>query len=97
MRHGCTTALPENPATAARTVTLAQLGGGTRAYIDGGVVIRQFLAANLIDDLTISVIPTVLGAGIRLFPGGEGEHSFVFESSQSWSSGLVQLRYRTRA
>jgi dihydrofolate reductase len=74
---------------------LAQLGDGARAYVDGGVVIRQFLAAHLIDDLTISVIPIILGAGIRLFPGGEGEHALTLESSQSWPSGLVQLRYRS--
>lgn len=79
------------------TEVLAQIGGGTRAYIDGGVVIRQFLAADLIDDLTISVIPIVLGAGIRLFPGGEGEHALALESARSWSSGLVQLRYTTRS
>lgn len=74
---------------------VAQLGDATRVYVDGGVVIKQFLAANLIDDLTISVIPVVLGGGIRLFTGGEGEHALELETSRSWPTGLVQLRYRT--
>lgn len=70
-----------------------RLAGANRIYVDGGDVIRQFLAADLIDDLTISVVPVVLGGGIRLFAGGEGEHALSLEGSQSWSSGLVQLRY----
>ena len=68
--------------------------GARRIYVDGGNVIRQFLAARLIDDLTISVVPIVLGGGIRLFAGDEGEHALVLEGSESWSNGLVQLRYR---
>lgn len=71
--------------------------GARRIYVDGGDVIAQFLAAGLIDDLTISVIPIVLGAGLRLFPGGHGagEHALVLDLARSWASGLVQLRYRT--
>ncbi len=63
-------------------------------YVDGGAVIRQFLAAGLIAELTISVIPIVLGGGIRLFDGGEGEHALVLGDAKTFPSGLVQLRYR---
>jgi dihydrofolate reductase len=65
-----------------------------RLYIDGGVVIRQFLAAGLVDDLTISIIPIVLGAGIPLFGGTE--HGLTLEGVERFESGLVQLRYRCR-
>ena len=65
-------------------------------YIDGGNVVSQFFAARLINDLTISVIPIVLGNGIRLFSGGEGEHRLELESTRSWPSGMVQMRYRVR-
>ena len=67
-----------------------------RTYVDGGNVIRQFLAADRIDDLTLSIIPIVLGGGIRLFSGGEGEHRLTLEGHQTWDTGLVQLRYRRR-
>lgn len=67
-----------------------------RIYVDGGNVIRQFLAADRIHDMTISIIPIVLGSGIRLFPGGEGEHRLTLESHEAWDTGLVQLRYRRR-
>ncbi len=71
----------------------ARLGDARRVYVDGGQVIRQFLAAGLIDDLTISVIPIVLGDGIRLFSGGEGEHRLALQRQRAWPSGLVQVEY----
>jgi len=74
-----------------------RLTDARRVYVDGGNVLSQFFAAGLIDDVTISVIPIVLGNGIRLFSGGEGEHRLELESSRSWPSGMVQMRYRLRA
>lgn len=74
--------------------------GVRRIYVDGGVVIQQFLAARLVDDMTISIIPIVLGAGIPLFGGTEqpltldGAQSLTLDGAQSFESGLVQLRYR---
>jgi dihydrofolate reductase len=73
-----------------------QLVESKRVYVDGGSVVRQFLAAGLIDDLTISVIPIILGNGIRLFSCGEGEHRLELESSRSWPSGMVQMRFSVR-
>jgi dihydrofolate reductase len=70
--------------------------GVTRAYIDGGNVIRQFLAAGLVDDLTISIVPIILGSGKPLFGELGAELTLHLESSQSWQSGLAQLRYRAK-
>lgn len=75
----------------------ARLSDAKRVYVDGGQVVSQFFAAGLIDDVTISVIPIILGGGIRLFSGGEGEHRLELESQRSWPSGMVQMRYRVRA
>lgn len=69
--------------------------GARRVYVDGGAAIRQFLAAGLLDDLTISVIPVVLGDGIPLFGGGVPERGLVLEGTEAYPTGLVQLRYRT--
>ena len=68
--------------------------GGRRVYVDGGIVICAFLAAGLVDDLTISMIPVVLGDGIRLFAGGSGQHGLTLERSRAYDSGLVQLVYQ---
>jgi dihydrofolate reductase len=71
---------------------LAREGAG-RVYVDGGQIIQQFLAANLIDDLTLSVIPVLLGDGIPLFARGP-ERRLVLEETRSWPTGLTQLHYR---
>lgn len=68
-------------------------GGARRVYVDGGVTIRGFLAAGLIDDLTVSVIPVLLGAGIPLFGEGVPETRLTLQGSRAYESGLVQLRY----
>lgn len=68
--------------------------GVKRLYVDGGAVIRQCLAAKLVDDLTLSVVPVLLGDGIPLFGAGGIEQRLVLESSRSWPTGLTQLRYR---
>jgi len=67
--------------------------GVRRAYIDGGEVIRQFLAAGLIDDLTISIVPVLLGEGLPLFGGG-AERWLRLVESRAFPSGLVQVEYR---
>ncbi len=67
--------------------------GVRHAYVDGGAVVTQFLRAGLLDDLTVSVIPVVLGDGIRLFQGGLPERPLALRSSRSFPTGLVQLSY----
>ena len=44
-------------------------GGKDINVMGGGDVIRQALAAGLVDELTVIVAPIVLGAGKRLFDG----------------------------
>ncbi len=73
---------------------LPRLAGCKRVYVDGGNVVAQFFAADLIDDVTVSVMPIVLGGGIRLFPGGEGEHRLALAGQRVFKSGMVQLSYR---
>ena len=72
-----------------------QLGltGAQRLYVDGGAVIRQFLADGLIDDLTISVVPLLLGQGVALFGSEVPEQRLHLETSKAFESGLVQLCY----
>jgi dihydrofolate reductase len=62
-------------------------------YADGGVLIRQFLAAGLIDDLTVTIVPVILGAGTPLFAGLPERHRLTLTGSQAYGSGLVTLKY----
>lgn len=67
---------------------------GKNIYCDGGAeVINSFLQEGLIDELTISVIPILLGSGIRLFQQGRPMQKLQLKSSRSYPSGLVQLSY----
>ncbi len=69
-------------------------GGSEHVYVDGGNVLRQFLAADLLDELTLSVVPVLLGRGIPLFGADVPERPLALEGAQPFPSGLVQLRYR---
>jgi dihydrofolate reductase len=94
-------------ATGAPAPLLERLAGEgvRRVYVDGGAVIRQFLAAGLVDDLTLSIIPVLLGGGIRLFDGdavaatspGSADRPLRLADARSFDSGLVQLRYQLGA
>ncbi len=62
-------------------------------YVDGGKTISQYLNEGLIDELIISIIPVILGSGIPLFNNILHDSWCHLVSSQSYSNGLVQLRY----
>lgn len=81
-------------ATPAELVAALREAGMKRAYVDGAAVVRSFLTAGLVDDLTLSTIPVVLGKGIPLFGDALPRRELVLEESRSFPSGLVQSRYR---
>lgn len=62
-------------------------------WVDGGITVSKFLDAGLVDDITISVIAMILGSGIPLFSTMSREHKCHLISTQSYPSGLVQLKY----
>lgn len=74
---------------------LAQLAaeGCRHVYLDGGAVIRAGLAEAVIDKLTLSMLPVVLGKGVRLFDGDLPRSDWRLASTHSLPSGVVQLRY----
>jgi dihydrofolate reductase len=82
---------------AEQLVEQLQKKGAKSVYVDGGNAVRGFLAAGLIDQMTISVVPVVLGSGIPLFGEGIKENPLVLEESRAFSTGLMQLRYRLGA
>ena len=68
--------------------------GVRRIYVDGGALSRSFLREDLIDDLTLSIVPVLLGDGIPLFDASVPERRLHLETSQAFASGLVQITYR---
>lgn len=62
--------------------------------VGGGEVIAAFLNENALDEMTISVIPILLGKGIRLFQQLPEETKLELVSSQPFETGVVNLVYR---
>lgn len=71
--------------------------GVRRVYLDGGIAIRQALAEDLVDDMTISTVPRTIGSGRPLF-GGIASHTHAWElvEQRRFPSGLAQARYERR-
>jgi dihydrofolate reductase len=67
--------------------------GKRHLYIDGGITIQRFLDAGLINEITITRIPVVLGSGIPLFHNSGREHALRLIAGTSSQNGFVQERY----
>jgi dihydrofolate reductase len=77
---------------------LRKLPGKDIWMMGGGELAREFLRADLIDALYLGIVPTLLGEGIPLFPGGFPQREFKLVENQSYSKSLVALKYeRARA
>jgi dihydrofolate reductase len=67
--------------------------GVRHVYVDGGDTIRRFLDGNMIDDLTITVVPLVLGKGRSLFCGLNQSVRLSLVSVKPYDFGFVQSVY----
>lgn len=68
---------------------------GKNIYCDGGSEIaNELMKNNLIDEFIISVIPVLLGDGIKLFKEGRPMNELKLVSSKQFVSGLMQLHYK---
>lgn len=73
-----------------------RLTSGKDIWLCGGSkLVRQFLAAGLIDRFHITVIPTLLGGGVRLFEGGAPEIELKLVSTAVYN-GMTDLVYERR-
>ena len=59
----------------------------------GGELAREFLRADLIDELYLGIVPVLIGEGIPLFPSGFPQRNFALLENKSYSRGLIALRY----
>ncbi len=80
----------------AEVLAALQASGSRSVYVDGGSVVSQWLAAGLLDALTVTVVPLVLGEGRRLFQGALPERRLELAGSRALPSGLVRIDYRLR-
>lgn len=68
---------------------------GKHVFIDGGAfVVNELLKDKLIDEVYISVIPIILGGGVRLFGDRNPEQRLELINCRSFKKGLVQMHYK---
>jgi dihydrofolate reductase len=70
--------------------------GAKHLYVDGGKTVQAFLNAGLVHELTIGMIPVLIGEGIPLFGALDKDILLEHISTKAFPSGLVQMKYRTR-
>jgi len=67
--------------------------GVQHLYIDGGITVQRFLNAGLIQRLTVTRVPVLIGTGIPIF--GPTTHDIMLRhiATRSFAGGLVQTEY----
>jgi dihydrofolate reductase len=60
----------------------------------GGELAREFLRADLVDELSLGIVPVLLGEGIRLFPSGFPQREFALLENNTYSKGMIELKYK---
>jgi dihydrofolate reductase len=67
--------------------------GAKHVYVDGGIVIQEFLRSSQIDGITITRVPVLIGEGIPLFGSVRQDIKLRHVSTRQYKSGLVSSEY----
>jgi dihydrofolate reductase len=91
-RWADTTVLPGDLAAAIRELK-AKPGGELQVH-GSGTLIRWLLGNDLVDEITLLVVPVVLGQGTRLFPGTGPDMALDLVESRADAKGVTIQVYR---
>jgi dihydrofolate reductase len=75
----------------------AESSSGATWVLGGGATHRALLAAGLVTDIWIHVMPILLGDGIPMFPAPSPEVRLDLVETRRHDVGVTLLRYRVRA
>ena len=67
--------------------------GYSHIYVDGGKTIQSFLELELIDEMTLTRAPVILGEGIPLFGNNKQAIRLVDARATAFPNDFVQLHY----
>lgn len=76
--------------------TAQELAGGRVVEVAAGDIGGQVLAAGLVDEVRMDVVPVVLGSGKRFFGSLRGPHLLGDPDVVIQGDRVLHLRYRTR-
>jgi dihydrofolate reductase len=82
--------------TADELGTWKRADDGAAIVLGSSTAVGALLAAGLVDELRLMISPTILGAGLRVFPTA-GRVEMTLLAVRPFESGNVLLTYRTRA
>ena len=74
----------------------AAAGDGVLWVVGGGGVASQFADEGRLDEVHVTVVPVVLGAGKRLFERRLPSGSMQLTGTRAFKNGMVELRYAIR-
>ena len=77
----------------AQIVEQLAASGARHLYVDGGITVQRFLRAGLVQRLTITRVPVLIGEGIPLFGPVARDIALRHVQTRSYASGLVQSEY----
>ncbi|MEO1021234.1 MAG: dihydrofolate reductase family protein [Bacteroidota bacterium] len=67
---------------------------GKHIYCDGGAsIVNELLKHNLLDELRITIIPHLVGKGVRLFSNDRDQQTLQLTRTVSFPTGAVQNWY----
>lgn len=67
--------------------------GWSKLYVDGGAVVGSFHDAGLLNELIVTVVPVVLGDGVKLMGGLVEPAWLTLQSVEAFDNDFVQLHY----
>jgi len=79
---------------AAEATALKQADGGDIVVLGSPTVVQELLDLDLLDELTLTVCPIVIGGGRRLFDKATGRVEFQVRDSHALSNGVHVITYQ---
>ena len=62
--------------------------------VGGAMLCQSFLRLGLVDEIRLSIVPVLLGDGLRLFDNSRTEERWHLKSVVAYKTGIVELLYR---
>ena len=96
MQGGTTYIFVTDGIEAALAQARAAAGGQNVGIWGGANIMRQYLAAGLVDEMHLHLVPILLGEGIRLFEGFDGKEIELRKVGVVETPGVIHLRLAAR-